>query len=58
MEGTLTVDCSCRYFTMRKLGMPDGVIAHKLKMDGIELDILRCKSAWFRHHIVTLLTLF
>lgn len=41
MKGALTVDCSCRYFTMRKLGMPDGVISHKLKMDGIELDILR-----------------
>lgn len=31
---------------MRKLGMPEGVIAHKLKMDGIELDILRFEPAW------------
>lgn len=30
-----------RYFTMRKLGMPDGVIQHKLMMDGVTLDILR-----------------
>lgn len=26
---------------MRKLGMPDGVIQHKLMMDGVTLDILR-----------------
>ncbi|GMF14747.1 unnamed protein product [Phytophthora lilii] len=25
---------------MRKLGMPDGVIQHKLMMDGVTLDIL------------------
>uniref|UniRef100_K3X007 Uncharacterized protein n=1 Tax=Globisporangium ultimum (strain ATCC 200006 / CBS 805.95 / DAOM BR144) TaxID=431595 RepID=K3X007_GLOUD len=29
-----------KYFTMRKLGMPDGVIQHKLMMDGVTLDIL------------------
>ncbi|KAF0709234.1 Aste57867_6038 [Aphanomyces stellatus] len=29
-----------KYFKMRKLGMPDGVIQHKLMMDGITLDIL------------------
>ncbi|KAF4317550.1 hypothetical protein G195_007556 [Phytophthora kernoviae 00238/432] len=29
-----------RYFKMRKLGMPDGVIQHKLTMDGVTLDIL------------------
>lgn len=33
-----------RYFKMRKLGMPDGVIQHKLMMDGVTLDILRCVS--------------
>lgn len=30
-----------RYFTMRKLGMPDAVIQHKLMMDGVTADILR-----------------
>ncbi|KAG2519362.1 hypothetical protein JM18_007583 [Phytophthora kernoviae] len=29
-----------KYFKMRKLGMPDGVIQHKLTMDGVTLDIL------------------
>ncbi|KAI9920737.1 hypothetical protein PsorP6_001039 [Peronosclerospora sorghi] len=29
-----------KYFKMRKLGLPDGVIQHKLMMDGISLDIL------------------
>ncbi|KAG7393792.1 hypothetical protein PHYBOEH_006020 [Phytophthora boehmeriae] len=29
-----------KYFKMRKLGMPDGVIQHKLMMDGVTLDIL------------------
>ncbi|RLN32207.1 hypothetical protein BBJ28_00005188 [Nothophytophthora sp. Chile5] len=30
-----------KYFKMRKLGMPDGVIQHKLMMDGVTLDILK-----------------
>ncbi|TDH73465.1 hypothetical protein CCR75_002067 [Bremia lactucae] len=30
-----------KYFKMRKLGMPDSVIQHKLNMDGVTLDILR-----------------
>ncbi|KAL7684962.1 putative WASH complex subunit 3 protein [Plasmopara halstedii] len=29
-----------KYFKMRKLGMPDSVIQHKLTMDGVTLDIL------------------
>lgn len=32
---------SCRYFTMRRLGMPDQIIEHKLLMDGVDPGILR-----------------
>lgn len=48
---------------MRKLGMPDGVIQHKLMMDGVTLDILRFEIALlalslmdFDEHGLTILT--
>ncbi|CAI5709505.1 unnamed protein product [Peronospora destructor] len=33
-----------KYFKMRKLGMPDGLIQHKLMVDGVTLDILNMDS--------------
>ncbi|CAI5745319.1 unnamed protein product [Peronospora destructor] len=33
-----------KYFKMRKLGMPYGLIQHKLMMDGVTLDILNMDS--------------